>query len=80
MLNVLVQNTVQILLQALLVGMVAAVGKLLSWLVKIRFKKPRPYRFRIDPGMASLTVVITVGGTRQEREALIDAKSDGRDS
>jgi len=80
MLNVLLQNIVQILLQALLVGVVAVIGRILSWLLKIRAKKPQPYRFRIDPGMASIAVVITIGGTRQEREALNDAESDGRDN
>ena len=80
MLNVLLQNMVQILLQVLLAGLVAVVARLLSWLVKIRAKKPQPYRFRLDPGMASIAVVITIGGTRQEREALNETKSDGRDS
>lgn len=80
MLNVLLQNMVQILLQVLLAGLVAVIARLLSWLVKIRAKKPQPYRFRLDPGMASIAVVITIGGTRQEREALNETKSDGRDS
>lgn len=79
MLNVLVENTMQILLQALLAGLVAAVGRLLYWLVKIKAKKPRLYRFRIDIGVASAAVVIAIGGTRQKREALIDTKSDSRD-
>jgi hypothetical protein len=80
MLQGLVANTVQLLEQALLAALVAAAGRLLSLLIKIRAKKPVPYRFRIDPGMASVAVVITIGGTRQERKALNETKSEDRDS
>lgn len=80
MVQILVANTMQLLEQALWVVLVAAVGRLLSRLIKIRAKKPVPHRFRIDLGVASVAVVITIGGTRQERTALNDTKSEDRDS
>jgi hypothetical protein len=80
MLQVLAANSIQILHQALSALLVAAIGRHLARLIKISAKKPRPHRFRIDLGVASVAVVITIGGTRQERKALNDTKSEGRDS
>jgi hypothetical protein len=80
MLQVLVENSMQILHQALLAVLVAAACRHLGRLVKINSKKPRPHRFRIDLAVASVAVAITIGGTRQERKALNDTKSEVRDS
>lgn len=80
MLQVLVANSMQILHQALVAVLVAVVGRHLFRLIKIRIKNPRPHRFRIDLGVASVAVVVTIGGTRQERKELNDTKSEGRDS
>jgi hypothetical protein len=48
--------------------------------IKTTAKKPRLHRFRIDLGVWSVAVVIAIGGTRQERKALSDTKSEDRDS
>jgi hypothetical protein len=80
MVQTLVANIIQLLEQALLAALVAAAGWLLSPLIKIRAKKPATYRCKLDLGVASVAVVITIGGTRQERKALNDSKSEDRDS
>jgi hypothetical protein len=80
MVQFLVANTMQFLEQALWAVLVAVVGGLLSWLIKIKAKKPRAHQFKIDLGVASVAAVITAGGTRQERKALKEAESEGRDS
>lgn len=79
MLHVLAANSMQLLHQALLVVVVAAVGRLVSRLIKISAEKPRTHRFKIDLGVVSVAVVITIGGTRQARKSLIDAKRERRD-
>jgi hypothetical protein len=80
MVQTLVANIIQLLEQALLAALVAAAGWLLSPLIKIRAKKPVSCRCRLDLGVASVAVVITIGGTRQDRKALNDTKSEDRDS
>jgi hypothetical protein len=77
MVQFLVSNAAQLLEQALWAMLVAAVGGLLSWLIKIKAKKPRTHRFRVDLGTASLKVEITTGGPGQERKARNDTESGG---
>jgi hypothetical protein len=79
MIQILVVNIMLLLHQALMAVLVAAVGRYLARIIKIRAKKPRPHRFRIDLGVTSVAVVITTGGTRQERKALNDTESESRD-
>lgn len=73
----LVSNTTQLLEQGLWATLVAAVGGLLSWLIKIKAKKPRAHQFKIDIGVARVEVVITTGGSRQERESHNDTENEG---
>jgi hypothetical protein len=79
MLLILLGNTIQFLQDAVLAVLVAVVDGSLSRLVQIRAKKPRPHRFTINFGVLSVTVVLTIGGTSQERKAMNDAKSEGCD-
>jgi hypothetical protein len=77
MVQFLVSNTTQLLEQALWALLVAAAGGLLSWLIKIKAKEPRSHQFKIDLRVASVEVVITTGGSRQEPEAHNDTESEG---
>jgi hypothetical protein len=79
MLLILLGNTIKFLQDAVLAVLVAVVGRDLPRLVQIRAKKPRPHRYAIDFAVLSVTVVLTLGGTSQERKAMKDAKSEGCD-
>jgi hypothetical protein len=79
MLLILLGNTIKFLQDAVLAVLVAVVDRSSSRLVQIRAKKPRTHRFTIDFGVLSFTVVLTIGGTGQERKAMNDVKSEGCD-
>ena len=76
--QILAAFILQLLHQALLAVLVAVAVKYLCRLIK-KAKESRPNRFKIDLGAVPVAVVITIGGTRQERKALNETKGNGRD-